>query len=421
MLTRRAFLKAGGIALFSIGIGGGPLFLSRAAKAAARLPLFGKRKVLVTIFQRGAMDGIMAVPPFNDPMLSKLRPRLAMTAARSSGDAALIDLDGTYGLHRAFAPLMPLFQEKRLAIVHGVGSPDKTRSHFDAQDYMENGTPGWKGTNSGWLNRAVGLLGHEGTPFRAVSMTAALPRSLYGDEPALAIANLDNFGIQLPGAESMAQTAGKSFEALYEQTSQELLHGTGHESFEAVKMLSQANVARYQPADGAEYPRSPLGNSLKQIAQLIKADVGLEVAFAETGGWDTHVQQGTTNGTFAQRARDLALSIKAFWTDLGGYQDDVVLMTMTEFGRTVHENGSGGTDHGRASCLFVLGNAVDGGKVHGAIPSLAPEALEDERDLPVTTDFRSVFAEVAGKHLGIRKDDVLFPDWVGKRIPLLSE
>ena len=419
MWTRRAFMKSGGLALFSVSIGGTPLFLSRVANAALN-PGLNHRKVLVTIFQRGAMDGLMAVTPFNDPMLPKLRPRLAMTAARSAGESALIDLDGTFGFHPAFASMLPLFQEKRLAIVHGVGSPNPTRSHFDAQDYMETGTPGRKGTRSGWLNRAVGLLGHEATPFRAVSMTKALPRSLYGDRPALAIANLADFGIKAARNKGAAENTEQIFKSLYEETSQELFRRAGQESFEAIKMLSTVEVSNYQPANGAEYPRSPLGNSLRQIAQLIKAGVGLEVAFAETGGWDTHVQQGTINGSFARRATDLAQAIVAFWRDVESYHDEVVLMTMTEFGRTVHENGSGGTDHGRGSCLFVLGNRVDGGKVHGAVPSLVQESLENRRDLPVTTDFRAVFAEVAGRHLDIRDDQMLFPGWTGKRFPLIQ-
>ena len=349
---------------------------------------------------------------------SKIAPTPCDDRSPFSGGSRTID--GTFGFHPAFAPMVRLFQEGQLAIVHGVGSPAPTRSHFDAQDYMETGTPGRKGTRSGWLNRAVGLLGHEGTPFRAVSMTKALPRSFYGDAPALAIANLENFGIRIRGNERLAQGAEKIFKSLYEGTSQGSLHRAGRDSFEAIRMLSTVDLSHYRPAHGAVYPRSPLGNNLRQIAQLIKADVGLEVAFAECGGWDTHVQQGTANGSFARRVSDLARSIVAFWTDLDNYQDDVVLMTMTEFGRTVHENGSGGTDHGRGSCLFVLGNQVDGRKVHGTVPSLVPEALEDGRDLPVTTDFRAVFAEVASKHLGISDDRALFPGWVGERFSLLS-
>ena len=398
MFTRRLFLKAGGVALFTLGAG--PQFLTRAA-LAAQPP--GRRKVLVTIFQRGAMDGLMAVTPLSGD-LRALRPRLVM------GEKELLDLGAEFGLHPAFGPLLPLWKEKRLGIVHAVGSPDSTRSHFDAQDYMETGTPGRKGTPSGWLNRAVGLLGHEGTPFQAVSMTAALPRSLYGDEPALAVTDLADF---------KAPAAGQSFEALYKQTSQKVLHDTADDTFQAMQMLTPEKVARYRPANGAEYPVTPLGQALRQIALLIKSDVGLEVAFAESGGWDTHVQQGTVNGSFARQARDLAGSIHAFWTDLGaGYQDDVLLTTMTEFGRTVRENGSGGTDHGHGSCLFVLGNQVQGGRVHGDFPGLASGMLYEGRDLPVTTDFRAVFCELAGKHLGIRDDGSLFPGWAGKRLPL---
>jgi uncharacterized protein (DUF1501 family) len=414
------FLKTSGIALFTLGAG--PRFLARAAAAASG----GKtpRKVLVTIFQRGAMDGLMAVPTLDDAALRTLRPRLAMTAARTGGEEAALDLGVGFGLHPGFGPLLPLWQENRLGIVHAVGSPDPTRSHFDAQDYMETGTPGRKGTSYGWLNRAVGLAGHDArqaSPFRAVALTSALPRSLYGDEQAIAVTDLADFRVRLPGAQNVAAAAGAGFESLYQQTSQTLLRDTAKETFQAMGMLTPEQIARYRPANGAVYPETPLGHAMRQIALLIKADVGLEIAFAESGGWDTHVQQGTVNGTFARQARDLAGSIHAFWTDLGpSYQEDVLLTTMTEFGRTVRENGSGGTDHGHGSCLFVLGNRVQGGKVHGVFPQgLDAAALYEGRDLPVTTDFRAVFCELAGKHLGIQDDARLFPGWTGKRLPLL--
>jgi uncharacterized protein (DUF1501 family) len=418
MHTRRFFLKTGGLALFTLGVGGGPSFLARAAQAAqgSGSTPSRRRKILVALFQRGAMDGLAAVPPIDDS-LKTLRPRLAMSGARAAGDEALLDLGTGFGLHPALAPLMPLWKEKRLGIVHAVGSPDPTRSHFDAQDFMETGTPGRKGTPSGWLNRAVGLMGHETSPFQAVAMTPSLPRSLYGDQPAIAVTNLADFKVQLPGADRTAAAAGQGFEALYAQTSQGLLRDTGGETFRAVHMLSAAEIQKSKPANGAEYPKTPLGNAMRQIALLIKSDVGLEIAFAESGGWDTHVQQAAT---FNRQARDLAESIQAFWTDLGPYQDQVVLTTMTEFGRTVRENGSGGTDHGHGSCLFVVGSSMDGGKVHGTFPGLETGALYEGRDLPVTTDFRSVFCELAGKHLGVKDDSRLFPDWTGKRLPLLK-
>ena len=418
MFTRRMFLKGGGIAFFALGVAGNPTFLTRTAEAAAATGATSsrKRKVLVTIFQRGAMDGLAAVPPIDDS-LKALRPRLAMSAVQGGTEPPLLDLQTGFGLHPGFAPLFPLFQDKRLAIVHAVGSPDPTRSHFDAQDFMETGTPGRKGTADGWLNRAVGLLGHDNSTFRAVALTTSLPRSLYGNEPALAVTNLADFRVELPGADRTAAAAGQGFEALYQQTSQGLLRDTGSETFRAVHMLSAAEIQRYKPAAGADYPQTPLGNALRQIAILVKSDVGLEVAFAESGGWDTHVQQ---TGQFNRQARDLAESIHAFWTDLGTFQDQVLLTTMTEFGRTVRENGSGGTDHGHGSCLFVLGNHVDGGKVHGNFPGLSTAALYEGRDLPVTTDFRAVFCELAGKHLSIKDDAKLFPGWTGKRLPLLK-
>ena len=421
MWDRRAFLKSSGVALVSFGLG--PDFLHRAASASgvsSGTSTRGKR-TLVTIFQRGAMDALAAVPPVGGGELAKLRPRLAMNAARGSADGALLDLGVGFALHPAFADVAPLFRSRELAVVHAVGSPDATRSHFDAQDYMETGTPGRKGTSSGWLNRVCGELGHDATPFRAVAMTSALPRSLYGEEPAVAIARLEDFRVRMPGGERRSARAGKGFEALYAETTEELLGGTGKETFDAVKLLSESELSRYRPAAGVRYPTSPLGESLRQIAQLVKADVGLEVAFAESGGWDTHVAQGTAQGSFARRAEDLSRGIAAFWADLGERKDEVVLMTMTEFGRTVRENGSGGTDHGHGSCLFVLGTAVDGGKVHGDFPDLARGELYEGRDLPVTTDFRSVFSEVAEKHLGVSATSELFPGWRGSRLPLLRE
>ena len=420
MLDRRAFLKSGGVALLTVGAG--PVFLERAAAAAQQRAGSAKRKVLVTIFQRGAMDGLAAVPPLggrDGRLLKSLRPRLFMDAGQGAG--AVRDLGVGFGLHPAFDPLRPLFQDGRLAVVHATGSTHTTRSHFDAQDYMESGTPGRKGTPDGWLGRVVGKLGHDATPFRAVSLTPALPRSFYGDAGALAVTNLRNFKVDLPGARTTV-AAGQGFEALYDQTAQDLLRDTAADTFEAVDMLKKLDVGSYRPARGAEYPRGPLGAALQQIAFLIKSDVGLEVAFAESGGWDTHVQQGTEAGAFARQSRELAQGIAAFWHDLGVYRDNVTLMTMTEFGRTAAENGTGGTDHGHGSCLFLLGADVDGGKVHGTFPGLSREQLYEGRDLAVTTDFRSVFTEVAGHTFQLPPSDdaALFPGWRGSRLRLFK-
>lgn len=421
MASRRGFLKSGGLALVGLGLMGGiPGFLAEAAAAVKVERLYKRKKILVTIFQRGAMDGLMAVTPFTDPHLQAARPDLFMSAAKATKFKSLIDLDGRFGLHPAMAAFEPFFAEKRLAIVHGIGSPNTSRSHFDAQDYMESGTPFSKSTPTGWLNRAVGMLGHEAaTPFQAVSLTSSLPRSLYGDNASLAIGNLADFSIQMRGNQPGAGAAAQGFEALYDQTASGLLKETGKESFEAMKMLSMNNIKNYVPANNVVYPNTALGNSLKQIAQLIKMDVGLEVACAESNGWDTHFNQGRDTGIFARNVNDLSSSIMALWNDIEAYQDDVNIMTMTEFGRTVHQNGTGGTDHGRASCNFILGNDVNGGLVLGDMQPLAVENLEDGRDLAVTTDFRSVFSEVADKHLKINNDKMLFPGWEGTSIGVM--
>ncbi len=421
MSSRRGFLKSGALALFATTVGGVPSFIARAANSNKLLLPYKKNKILICIFQRGAMDGLMAVTPFTDPYLKAARPTLFMSAAKGASGNPLLDLDGKFGLHPAMKSFEPLFREKRLAIVHAVGSPNNTRSHFDAQDYMEAGTPFNKGTGSGWLNRAVGLLGHEAaTPFQAVSITSSLPRSFYGDNPAVAISNLQDFAIQMQGNPMAKNMTAKSFEDLYDQTSSSLLNKTGKESFDAVKMLQKADTKNYKPDNGAIYPVSGLGNSLKQMAQLIKMDVGLEVAFTECGGWDTHFNQGVDTGVFARNVTDLSDCITAFWKDIEAYQDDVDVMTMTEFGRTVKQNGTGGTDHGRGSCMFILGNDVNGGKVHGTMPTLSVENLEDGRDVPVTTDFRSVFSEVADRHLKLNNDRILFPEWDGKKIGVMN-
>lgn len=420
MISRKAFLKAGGLTLFGIGIGGIPAFMAQAANLVQEPALFKRRKILVSIFQRGAMDGLMAVSPFNDQFLKAARPSLFMPAVKSGNIPSLIDLDGRFGLHPAMQVFESVFREKRLAIVHGMGSPNNTRSHFDAQDYMESGTPFNKGTSSGWLNRAVGMLGHEATPFQAVSLTSSMPRSLYGEMPALAISNLQDFSIQMRGNPMNTNRISKSFEDLYDHSASGLLKTTGKDSFDAVKMLQKTDVRNYKPANDVVYPTSPLGNSLKQIAQLIKMDVGLEVAFAESGGWDTHFNQGAANGIFARNVTDLSQSIIAFWKDMEVYQDDLTVMTMTEFGRTVKQNGTGGTDHGRASCNFILGNNVNGGIVHGIVDTLAPENLEDGRDLAVTTDFRSIFSELAERHLQISDKKILFPGFDGQVIGVMK-
>ncbi len=344
MLNRRILLKAGGLGLLSLGAG--PRFLDRLLSAAQDTP---RPKVLVSIFLRGAMDGLMAVPPLGgETSLAKLRPRLAMGAARSES-SPVVDLDAGFGLHPAFSPLLPFWHDGRLAIVHSVGSPNPTRSHFDAQDFMETGTPWRKGTQSGWLNRVAERMAGGASPFSAVSITPVLPRSLYGEMPALAITDLAEFGLRSYRGEALAVQVREHLETLYDEGAGGTLHQRGGEMFEAMKLISPDELHKYRTRHGRAYPQSKLGQGLLQIAYLIKAGVGLRIACTETESWDTHVAQGTVSGPFAERATDLAQSIAAFWRDIERYQDDVIVLTMTEFGRTVRENGSGGTDHGHGS------------------------------------------------------------------------
>ncbi len=411
-MDRRYFLKTGGIGLASFGLmAAAPEFLHQFAAAQTAAKGFGKKKVLVTIFQRGAVDGLNMVVPYGESEYYNLRRNIAIKKPTENGGA--IDLDRYFGLHPSMKPFEQLWKDKRLAIVNAAGSPDNTRSHFDAQDYMESGTPGYKGTKDGWLNRVLQTTSKkEESPFRAVAMTQSLPRALYGKAPSVAMTNLSDFSIKA-GIYSNNMRGG--FEGIYEQNSKDTLSETGKETFEAVNFLKQADPAQYKPENGAVYPATALGRSLQQIAQMIKAGIGLEIAFAEMGGWDTHSNQGNpqnpSQGQLANLLRDFAASIAAFNTDLGKRMDDVVVLTMSEFGRTARENGTRGTDHGHANAMFVLGNSVKGGKVYGDFRGLKSDKLYEGRDLDVTTDFRDVFAEAAYKHLGAKDLGKIFPNY----------
>jgi uncharacterized protein (DUF1501 family) len=403
MISRRVFLKDGAFAMVSLGFA--PSFLARTAFAQGRS---GRTKQLIAIFQRGAVDGLSVVVPFGEREYYRARPSIAIPQP-SSADNAAIDLDGFFGFNPRLQPLKRFWDARQLAIVHACGSPDSTRSHFDAQDYMETATPGVKSTGDGWLNRYLQARRVEGaTPFRAVALTPQLPRMLQGPAPALAVNQIGQFGIR---AGQAADMMGASFEAEYAAAADRVLNGTGKEAFDAMKMLKMADPARYEPEHGADYPRSPFGQALRQIAQLTKANLGLEVAFADVGGWDTHVNQGAAQGQLAGRLDDFARSIAALVTDLGDRIDDAVVLTMSEFGRAVNENGNRGTDHGHGNAMMVIGGGVRGGRVYGRWPGLAPEHRYEGRDLAVTTDFRDVFAEIVVRHLGVTDARPVFPGY----------
>jgi uncharacterized protein (DUF1501 family) len=407
MTSRRIFLRNGAFAFVSLGFA--PAFLARTACAAGAS---GRAKRLIAIFQRGAVDGLSVVVPFGEAEYYRARPSIAIPRP-NSGDAAAIDLDGFFGLNPRLQCLEPLWDARRLAIVHACGSPDSTRSHFDAQDYMESGTPGLKSTADGWLNRYLQAkreeaAQHEKTPFRAVALTQQLPRMLQGTAPAVAMNQIAQFGVR---SGQRSDEAAAMFEAAYGSAGDRALGGTGRDAFNAMKMLKAADPSHYLPANGAEYPSSPFGQALKQIAQLTKANVGLEVAFADVGGWDTHVNQGAAAGQLANRLDDFARSIAALAADLGDSLDETVIVTMSEFGRAVSENGNRGTDHGHGNAMMVIGGGVRGGRVYGKWPGLAVEQRYDRRDLAVTTDFRDVFGEVVVRHLGLADARAIFPGY----------
>ena len=410
-MNRRFFLKSGGVALASIGVSlSAPTFLQRAVLANVTNAFTGgRRKTLIAIFQRGAVDGLNMVVPFGESNYYSLRPSIAIPKPQDGNADAAINLDGFFGLHPMMNSFKPLWDSKRLAIVHASGSPDNTRSHFDAQDYMESATPGVKSTNDGWLNRYLqSKQDSEKSPFRAVSLTQTMPRVLQGRAAALAISNLRDFNIRA-GKSSPSVQGG--FEEIYSHTKNDSLAGTGRETFEAVNYLNKVNPAQYKPENGAQYPRNPFGNSLLQIAQLIKAGVGLEVAFTDIGGWDTHVNEGNSRGQLGNLLQQFTAGISALYADLGPRMDDVVILTMSEFGRTVRENGNRGTDHGHANAMFVLGNSVRGGKIYGTWPGLKNDQLYEGRDLALTTDFRDVFGEIASRHLGTTNLTSVFPGY----------
>jgi uncharacterized protein (DUF1501 family) len=402
MISRRVFIRNGGLALVSLGFA--PSFLTRTVEAAGT----ARRKVLVAIFQRGAVDGLNMVVPYGEHDYYALRPTIAIPRP-GSGELSALDLDGFFAFHPRLAGLQQMYGRGQLAVIHACGSPDSTRSHFDAQDYMESATPGMKGTTDGWLNRCLQAKhDQEHSNFRAVALTQQLPRSLQGHAPALAMSQIGQFGIRGDNAMS------SSFESQYAAAADAVLGGTGREAFDAIKTLKAVSPQQYQPANGAEYPRSPFGQAMLQIGQLIKADLGLEIAFTELGGWDNHVNEGAATGQLATRLDDFGRGLSALVTDLGDRMADVVVLTMSEFGRAVAENGNRGTDHGHGNAMLAMGGGVRGGKVYGKWPGLRVDQRYEQRDLAVTTDFRDVFAEVVVRHLGVTDPAPIFPGHVIK-------
>jgi uncharacterized protein (DUF1501 family) len=428
-VSRRFFVKQGALAFAAIGAGAlfGPDFLRSSVLAAETRKSGGGRRVLVCLFQRGAADGLSMVVPYGDADYYKLRSEIALAApSQKAGAAGVLDLDGRFGLHPALAPLHGLYGAGELAVLHACGNPQATRSHFEAQDLMESGAGADKNLATGWLNRLVGCCPEDAahaSALRAVAMTGQLPRSLQGREEALAIADLERFGVKGGGGAAAADAmsgmgamsgrsgAAKGFEDIYENAVGDALHGAGRDGFAAMDLLRKVDPKRYAPANGAVYPNGAFGKSLRQVAQLIKAEVGLEIAFVEIGGWDTHANQGAANGALAQRLTELGNGLAALHKDMGEKMSDVLVLTMSEFGRTARQNGNRGTDHGHGTAFFALGGGVRGGRVLGDWPGLSTDKLFEGRDLAITTDYRDFFAEACVRHMGVAEAELakVFP------------
>jgi uncharacterized protein (DUF1501 family) len=414
MMNRRVFLKSGAMALLSLGFA--PSFVGRAAAAVK-----ARRKLLVAIFQRGAVDGLNMIVPYGESEYYRLRPTIAIPRPGSDPMGSAIDLDGFFGLHPSMSPLEPLWNNRSLAIVHACGSPDNTRSHFDAQDYMESATPGVKATRDGWLNRYLQEtndrpgearqgrrgLGEGGNPLRGVALTRTMPRSLEGRAPALAIGSVEEFAVR---------GAAAAFETEYTDSADATLGAAARDAFAAMRTLHDAAGAPYRPAAGVEYPPTPFGKALAEIARLAKADVGLEVAFTESGNWDHHVDEGAVTGQIANRLGDFSRALAAFTADLGSRLADTVIVTMSEFGRAVAENGNRGTDHGHGNAMLVMGGGVHGG-IHGRWPGLGSADRFEGRDLAVTTDVRDVFSEIVTALMGVPREALsrVFPGYMAGR------
>lgn len=379
--------------LHSMALAGAGLVIPVGRSAWAATAPSPTRKKLIVVMLRGAVDGLNVVAPYADPNYRILRPTIAL--ARPGQEGGALDLDGHFGLHPALAPLLPLWQQKKLAFVHASGSPDPTRSHFDAQDYMESATPGVKSTPDGWMNRLAALLPGTAGPSRALSVGAVMPRILAGRAPAI---NLPN-GAAGTKADVLDRPAvAAAFDALYANHER---FGRAYADGRAAhrEVMEAAESREMQAADnGAPLPNG-FPDDAARLATLMRNDPNIQLAFIALGGWDTHANQGAATGQLANRLQPLGLGLATLAQRLGPMFDDTTILVMSEFGRTARQNGNGGTDHGHGNVMWLLGGRVAGGKVHGDWPGVGDSALNEGRDLAVTTDFRAVLAQIAERHL----------------------
>jgi uncharacterized protein (DUF1501 family) len=406
-ISRRNLLKSAGAAVI-VGLGQ-QLFPSWMPRMAFAQGDRTNRDVLVVIFQRGGMDGLNAVIPYGEGShYYDKRPTIAIPEPNGS-DSAVIDLNGFFGLHPALRPLKDIYDANALTVIHGAGSPNNSRSHFDAMEYMERGIPGDKITGTGWITRHLSSAPWQNdSPFRAIGMGALVPASFRGTASTLALRSIADF--HLAGRHDQLTGIRNTLSSLYSvQQPTDLLSNQAAGIFNTIDLLAELSATEYVPSNDVSYPDSEFGMGLRQVAQLIKAGVGLEVAAVDIGGWDTHDDQGNTDGQFAGLLDELGQGLAAFYFDLQDYMQDVTVVSMSEFGRTASENASGGTDHGRASAMFVMGGGAGGG-VHANWNGLSDGAL-DEGDLAVTTDYRDILSEILTKRVNNSALDQIFPGY----------
>jgi uncharacterized protein (DUF1501 family) len=403
-LSRRNFLKSGGMAAV-VGVSQSmfPAWMPKLV-FSPKMQVNSDRDVLVAIFQRGGMDGLSAVVPYGEGAnYYDRRPTIAIP------ESDVVDLNGFFGLHPSLRPLKDIYDAGALTVIHGAGSPHETRSHFDAMEYMEKGIPGDKSTATGWINRHLQSAAWQNdSPFRAVGMGTMTPSSLRGPVSALSLRSIADF--HLSGREDQLSAIQSNIARMYRiDAPTSLLEQQAANVFSTVDILGALNAIEYTPANGAVYPDNEFGLALRQTAQLIKAEVGLEVSCIDIGGWDTHEYQGSTDGEIAGLLDNVAQGLAAFYTDLRDYMQRVTVVTMSEFGRRATENASQGTDHGHGNAMFIMGGAASG-QVYADWRGLADEALDDG-DLATTTDYRDVLGEILVKRLGNGALDQIFPNY----------
>jgi uncharacterized protein (DUF1501 family) len=360
-------------------------------------PKVGGREgnVLVVVFLRGGADGLSLLVPHGDEAYYRLRPNLSVPRRR------LHDLDGFFGLHPSLAALVPLYQEGSLAAVHAVGSDDQTRSHFEAMDTMERGLARRDGPQSGWVARYLSATEPEDpSPLRAVALSHTTPTSLVGASHATTLESLADYRLDAP------TPALAALESLY-LPGHDAVAAAGRETFAVLRSLDRVDARNYRPEHSATYPESDLGTGLRQVACLVRADLGMEVACLDKGGWDSHVAQGAEVGLVPLQLDDLGRSLAAFAQDLGPEMRRVTVLVMSEFGRRIAENAGLGTDHGHGGAMYVIGAGVRGGSVHARWPGL--DHPIGPGDLNVTTDYRDVLAEALRARMGLADSSAVFP------------